>query len=169
MSRWYQLVWFNDLTCLTIIHKSKKTVEDLVNKSSSFADFVRFLSYTYTRTRQFLSPLWTAIKKTLILKTILSIQVVFTTIYFNSSHNFQYRVIGVCKKQMLENSFHRKNRHIFVTLGNATVVPTNFNPMFHFYTPWKRQKNFGFLIFQEVLKYSIGLTHILPVLHFCTP
>ena len=24
---------------------------------------------------------------------------------------------------------------------------THFNPMFHFYTPWKRQKIFGFLTF----------------------
>ena len=35
---------------------------DLVNKNSSFADFVSFLPNTYAHTQQFLPPLWAAIK-----------------------------------------------------------------------------------------------------------
>ena len=33
----------------------------MVNKGSSFADFVRFRPYTYARTQQSLPPLWAAI------------------------------------------------------------------------------------------------------------
>ena len=33
----------------------------MVNKGSSFADFVRFCPHTYARTEQFLPPLWAAI------------------------------------------------------------------------------------------------------------
>ena len=33
---------------------------NLVNKNSSFANFVSFRPYTYTRAQQFLPPLWTA-------------------------------------------------------------------------------------------------------------
>ena len=33
----------------------------MVNKGSSFADFVRFRPYTYARTQQSLPPLWVAI------------------------------------------------------------------------------------------------------------
>ena len=32
----------------------------MVNKSSSFADFVRYRPHTYARTRQSLPPLWAA-------------------------------------------------------------------------------------------------------------
>ena len=28
--------------------------------------------------------------------------------------------------------------------GRASVILTHFSPMFHFYTPWRRQKTFGF-------------------------
>ena len=35
------------------------------------------------------------------------------------------------------------NSDVFITL-------THFNPVLHFYYPWKRQKTFGFLIFQGV-------------------
>ena len=50
----------NDLTCLTIVRENKNTV-NLVNKDSKFADFVKFHPHTYTRTQQFLPPLWAAI------------------------------------------------------------------------------------------------------------
>ena len=33
----------------------------MINKDSSFADFVRFRPYTYTRTQQSLQPLWAEI------------------------------------------------------------------------------------------------------------
>ena len=53
----------DDLTCLTIIRKNENTVGGSGLKKSRFADFVIFRPYTYARTRQFLSPLWTAIRK----------------------------------------------------------------------------------------------------------
>ena len=34
---------------------------------------------------------------------------------------------------------------------------THFSPVSHFYTPWKRQKIFGFLTFQGVQKHDTGL------------
>ena len=34
---------------------------------------------------------------------------------------------------------------------------TNFSPLFHFYTPWKCQKSFGFLTFSRGLDMYIGL------------
>ena len=37
----------------------------MVNKGSSFADFVRFRPHTYARTQQYLPPLWAAIKNVL--------------------------------------------------------------------------------------------------------
>ena len=52
---WYRLVnigWLAD---------TGSPWEDLVNKNSNFADFVRFRPHTYTRTQQFLPPLWAAI------------------------------------------------------------------------------------------------------------
>ena len=61
MARWYQLVYLNDLTCLTIIRKSKTPWEDLVNKNSSFEDFVSLHPYTYTRTQEFMLQLWAPI------------------------------------------------------------------------------------------------------------
>ena len=39
----------------------KTLCEDLVNKDSNFADFVRFRLHTLTRTQQSLLPLWAAI------------------------------------------------------------------------------------------------------------
>ena len=57
----YWLVWLDDSTCLTIIHKNETPWEDLVSKGSNFADFVRFRPHTYTRTQQSLPPLWVAI------------------------------------------------------------------------------------------------------------
>ena len=35
--------------------------EGMINKGSLFADFVRFCLHTYTRTQQYLPPLWAAI------------------------------------------------------------------------------------------------------------
>ena len=35
----------------------------MINKGSSFADFVRFRLQTYARTQQLLPPLWVAIKQ----------------------------------------------------------------------------------------------------------
>ena len=37
---------------LTIICRNKNTVQDLVNKGSNFADFVRFRPHTYARNQQ---------------------------------------------------------------------------------------------------------------------
>ena len=39
----------------------------------------------------------------------------------------------------------------------STVDLTHFKPMFRFYTSWKRQKSWGFPMFQEVSKWNIGL------------
>ena len=41
--------------------RTKTLREDLVNKDSNFANFVRFHPYTYARTQQSLHPLWAAI------------------------------------------------------------------------------------------------------------
>ena len=35
----------------------------------------------------------------------------------------------------------------------------HFNPMFHFYTPWKRQKTKGFLRFSGGIEMELGLKH----------
>ena len=35
-----------------------------------------------------------------------------------------------------------------------TIFWTYFSPMFHFYTPWKRQKTFGFLTFSGSIEMS---------------
>ena len=46
---------------------------------------------------------------------------------------------------MLE-SIHTKypKIHNLILIQNWKLISlTYFNPMFHFYTPWKRQKNFG--------------------------
>ena len=32
------------------------------------------------------------------------------------------------------------------------LLLTHFSPVFHFYTPWKRQKTKGFLTFSNVIK-----------------
>ena len=40
----------------------------MVNKGSSFADFMRFRPHTYSHTQQYLPPLWAAI--TLVTTTI---------------------------------------------------------------------------------------------------
>ena len=39
----------------------------------------------------------------------------------------------------------------FCSVGKTGTPPplTHFNPMFYFYTLWKRQKTFGFLTFSE--------------------
>ena len=42
--------------------RAKTPWKDLVNKNSSFADFVNFPPNTYARTQQFLPPLWPAIR-----------------------------------------------------------------------------------------------------------
>ena len=62
LTRWYRLALLDDLTCLTIIRKKKTSWDDLVNKKSSFVDFVRSCPYTYERTQQFLPPFSAAIK-----------------------------------------------------------------------------------------------------------
>ena len=33
-----------------------------------------------------------------------------------------------------------------------TAILTHFRSVFHFYTPWKRQKTYGFLMFSEGIK-----------------
>ena len=55
MTRWYRLVLLDDLTCLTIILRTKTPWEDLVNKDSKFADFVRFRPHTYLHTHSTIS------------------------------------------------------------------------------------------------------------------
>ena len=68
LTRWYQLIWLDDLTCLIICVQTKTLWEDMLNKSSSFADFVRFCPHTYARTQQSLPPLWAAIKLNILSK-----------------------------------------------------------------------------------------------------
>ena len=53
-------VWLDDLACLTIIRKNESG-DDLLNKGSNFAYFVRFRPYAYTGTQQSLLPLCVAI------------------------------------------------------------------------------------------------------------
>ena len=48
--------WFDCLTCWLKSIRRKTTCEDLVNKGSNFANFVRFRPHTYTRTQQSLPP-----------------------------------------------------------------------------------------------------------------
>ena len=54
LTRWYQLVLLDYLTCFTITRKNKITV--------GWSGFVRFHQYTYASIQQFLSPLWAVIK-----------------------------------------------------------------------------------------------------------
>ena len=63
---WYRLVnidWLTDidrlsgLACWPQSVRMKTLWEDLVNKGSNFADFIRFCPHTYTHTQQFLPPL----------------------------------------------------------------------------------------------------------------
>ena len=63
---WYRLAnidWLadtnciDDLTCWPQSVRTKTPCEDLVNKDSNFADFVRFRPHTYARTQQSLPPL----------------------------------------------------------------------------------------------------------------
>ena len=63
---WYRLVnidWLTDidqlsgLACWPQSVRMKTLWEDLVNKGSNFADFMRFCPHTYTHTQQFLPPL----------------------------------------------------------------------------------------------------------------
>ena len=49
-------------------------------------------------------------------------------------------------------SYGSAKMHILLTLLKKNALDTlnlmsltHFSPMFHSYTPWKRQKNFGFL------------------------
>ena len=58
---WHRLVnigWLPDIDLFnSIIWLISDPWEDLVNKDSNFADFVRFRPYTYARTHQFLPPI----------------------------------------------------------------------------------------------------------------
>ena len=42
------------------------------------------------------------------------------------------------------------------------IYENPFKPIFHFYTPWKRQETFGFLTFSE----GIEMTYWVKVYHF---
>ena len=54
------------------------------------------------------------------------------------------------------NDFIREFALCFLILPLVHISLTHFNPMFHFYTPWKHHKSF-FWRFDGVLKWSIGL------------
>ena len=57
----------------------------------------------------------------------------FYYVYFTFSH--------VIEKKLLSKIMN-------VTI-KVIILLTYFNPMLHFYAPWKRQKTFGFLTFSE--------------------
>ena len=57
MTRRFRLIWLDDLTCLIIISKNENMWEDMVNKGSSFADFLRFRPHTYARTHSTISEI----------------------------------------------------------------------------------------------------------------
>ena len=44
----------------------------------------------------------------------------------------------------------RKFRFLYISIKYLAVILTRFWPMFPFYTPWKHQKTFGFLVFSGV-------------------
>ena len=49
--------------------------------------------------------------------------------------------------------FYNINKNLFA----KPYLLTSFSPMFHFYTPWKHQKNLGFQPFLGVWERNIGL------------
>ena len=51
-------------------------------------------------------------------------------------------------RQSLETRSHHS--HVLIYVQNKSNILTNFSPMLHFYTPWKRQKTFGFLAFSGI-------------------
>ena len=89
----------------------------MVNKGSHFTDFVRFCPHTYTRTQQFLPPLWLAMINELDLPWVPN----FTAlgIYFLFETNFSWNEgIDTCfnvKYVLLGRNFHLLGGYLVVT------------------------------------------------------
>ena len=56
---------------------------------------------------------------------------------------------------------------VLVNWDNQVWHLTHFSPMFHFYTPWKRQKTLDFLTFSVVKKWNNGLKWVKKVIKVC--
>ena len=59
------------------------------------------------------------------------------------------------------------NLFLFLTELKTFLYLTHFSPVSHFYSPWKRQKTFGFLTFSGAIEmtYLFFLTYLFPFLN----
>ena len=67
--------------------------------------------------------------------------------------------------------FQTTSKAFFFLQNISHSCSTHFSPMFHFFTPWKRQETFGLLTFSGGIEWNIGLKrvkHSLRIFTGCT-
>ena len=106
--------------------RAKAPWEDLVNKKSSFADFVSFRQYTYARTQQFLPSLRAAIKRTSFL--VISLHYLqsspFTAFVFLIKQI--YTILDLLNKKSFKKTFLTPSYGLVFTARFPEVFGTHF-------------------------------------------